>query len=71
MIKVQQLENTDSKSNDYYVKAFADTREEVDNGGEFIGLPEGAGIEMGSSVMTASGELAFMQSDGHWNWGDE
>ncbi len=68
MIKVQTLENTDANTNDYYVSAFADTKAEVVNGDPFIGLPEGARIEMGSQVLTASGELAFMKSDGTWKW---
>ena len=67
MIKVTELKNTDSNENSFLISAFADTKAEVDNG-EFIGLPEGAAIEMGSSVMTAAGELAFMKSDGSWNW---
>ena len=68
MIKVKAIENTDANTNDYLIVAFADTKAEVDNGGKFIGLPEGAGIEMGSKVMTADGELAYMKSDGTWNW---
>lgn len=70
MIKVQSLENTDSDKNSYFITAFADTKAEVDAGGTFIGLPENATIEMGSRVMTSDGELAFMKSDGTWNWGD-
>ena len=68
MIKVQELRNTDDNSNSFMISAFADTKSEVDNGAEFVGLPADATIEMGSTVMTASGELAFMKSDGTWNW---
>lgn len=50
------------------ISAFADTKEEVDAGGEFVGMPEGFDIEVGSDLMTASGELAFMKSNGEWNW---
>ena len=67
MIKVQEIKNTDSDSNSYLISAFADTKAEVATG-TFVGLPEGAEIEMGSTVLTASGELAFMKSDGTWNW---
>ena len=67
MIKVQECINTDADSNSYKISAFADTKAEVATG-EFIGLPEGAEIEMGSSVMTTAGDLAFMKSDGTWNW---
>ena len=67
MIKVQDLKNTDENPNTYKISAFADTKAEVATG-EFVGLPEGAEIEMGSSVLTASGELAFRKSDGTWQW---
>lgn len=68
MIKVQAIENTDANSNDYLIIAFADTKEEVTPDAVFIGLPEGANIEMGSKVKTAKGELAYMMSTGEWNW---
>lgn len=47
---------------------FADTKSEVQSATKFPGIPDGYSIEMGSSVMTAEGELAFMKSDGTWNW---
>ena len=67
MIKVTDLKNTDDKLNSYLISAFADTKAEVATG-TFIGLPEDAEIEIGSDVMTADGEIAFMKSDGTWNW---
>lgn len=67
MIKVTEMKNTDTNSTSYLISAFADTKEEV-AGGTFIGLPEGAEIEMGSNIITAAGEFAFMQSDGTWSW---
>lgn len=66
MIVVQKLKNV-TATNDYLISAFADTKEEVDSG-EFIGLPANATIAIGSSVLTADGEVAFMKSDGNWNW---
>lgn len=71
MIKVTKLKNTDADPNTYYVEAFADTKSEVTPTAEFIGLPENASIEQGSSIVTASAEVAFMKSDGTWNWVDE
>lgn len=68
MIKVTTISNTDSDENTFKISAFADTKDEVTSEAKIVGLPEGARIEMGSSVMTASGELAFMKSDGTWNW---
>ena len=67
MIKVTEMKNTDMKSDSFLISAFADTKEEVASG-TFIGLPTGAEIEMGSNIITASGEMAFMKSDGTWNW---
>ena len=68
MIRVQSMTNTDSDENTFKISAFADTKSEVTSSAEFVGLPEGATIEMGSTVMTAAGELAFMKSNGTWNW---
>lgn len=68
MIKVQSLENTDANENSYKVKLFADTKDEVTSGAEIIGLPQGATIEMGSTVVTADADVAFMKSNGEWNW---
>lgn len=67
MIRVQELTATEH-DNVYTISAFADTKEEVTAGATFVGLPSGARIEMGSSVMTANGEIAFMKSTGEWNW---
>ena len=68
MIIVQEIKNTDGVENSYKVSLFADTKGEVTPNATIEGLPENATIEMGSSVITASGELAFMKSDGTWNW---
>lgn len=68
MIKVTEVQNTDLDMNSYKISAFADTKEEVTPSATIVGLPEGATIEMGSSLITASGDLAFMKSNGQWNW---
>lgn len=67
MIRVKDLKNTDTDPNTFLISAFADTKEEVDTG-TFIGLPANATIEMGSTVITADGDVAFMKSNGTWNW---
>lgn len=66
MIVVQDLQKV-AEPNVYLISAFADTKDEVGTS-NFEGLPSGARIHIGSSVFTASGELAFMKSDGQWNW---
>lgn len=50
----------------------ADTKAEVANTElkDIKGFPAGYSIEFGSKVMTTSGELAIMKSNGAWNWGD-
>ena len=68
MIKVTSITNTDTDENTFKISAFADTKVEVTPSAKFVGLPSGASIEMGSSLITAAGELAFMKSDGNWNW---
>ena len=50
------------------VSLFADTKSEVTDSAEIKGLPAGYVIAQGSSVITASGDVAFMKSDGTWNW---
>ena len=67
MIRVTELRNTDTDPNTFRISAFSDTKAEVASG-TFIGLPTNATIEMGSSVITADGDVAFMKSDGTWNW---
>ena len=71
MIKVQKFTNTDGDKSSYLIKAFSDTKAEVSSASlsDYIGLPEDAEkIEMGSRIMTASAEVAYMKSDGAWNW---
>ena len=71
MIKVDEWSNTDANPKTYKISAFADTRAEVSSASlsDYIGLPSDAeAIEMGSDIMTTSGEMAFMKSDGNWKW---
>ena len=70
MIKVDTITNTDNVADTYKVALFADTKAEVATTplSEIVGFPKDGLIEMGSSVITASGEFAFMKSDGSWNW---
>ena len=50
------------------VTLFADAKADVTTGMTVIGLPEGIEPAFGSSVITASGDIAFLKSDGTWNW---
>lgn len=71
MIKVEQWKNTDPDPRTYKITASADTKAEVENASlaDYIGLPSDASkLELMSSVMTTEGHLAFMRSDGNWNW---
>jgi hypothetical protein len=67
MIKVTSISlNPETKK--ATVSLFADTKAEITGTLDIQGFPAGYEIDFGSSVMTASGELAFMKSDGTWNW---
>ena len=71
MIRVTDLKDTDEKSTSYLISAFADTKSEVQSAelSDYIGLPTDATkIEIGSDVITADGDFAFMKSNGSWNW---
>lgn len=70
MVKVEELKNTDWDKNTYRVTLFADTKDEMSSVplSDIEGLPEGSSIEMGSTVITADGDVAFYKSDGTWNW---
>lgn len=68
MIRVREMKNTDADLNTYLIDAVADTKSEVVPGARYIGLPEGATIEQGSTLMTADWEVATMKSDGTWSW---
>lgn len=65
---IKALSWTKKGQNLYAIEAFADTKAEVDAGDPIVGIPDSYEIEMGSSVMTANGEIAFRKSDGTWNW---
>ena len=52
----------------YQVEAFADTKEELVPGVEFVGMPPKGEMQPGSRVTTAKGEVARLKSDGTWEW---
>lgn len=69
MIRVKSI--TAYQRNSVEVSLFADTKAEVGTTPleNIEGFPKDISkIAMGSSVLTASGDLAFMKSDGTWNW---
>lgn len=68
MIRVTSRTNTDLNPNSWLISAFSDTKAEVTPTAEIVGLPSNATIEQGSSLVTADGDVAFMKSDGSWNW---
>ena len=48
------------------VQIFADTKADVTS--EAILDLVGRDLRAGSSLITAAGEVAFLKSDGNWNW---
>lgn len=72
MIKVIECTNTDRDFHTYKIVAFSDTKDEVATTpiADYIGMPKNANIEMGSLLITADCDVAFMKSDGTWNWSE-
>lgn len=69
MIELTEIKRQPGDGFDQYqIQAFADTKEEVTPGCSIHNLPANAVIQPGSSIITADGELAFLKSDGTWNW---
>ena len=51
---------------------FADTKDEVTGTLSIVGLPQGVTPDTGSALLTASGDVAFLTSEGTWVFvGDE
>lgn len=70
MIKVIECTNTDRDFHTYKITAFADTKDEVADTpiSDYVGMPKNANIEISSLMITADCDVAFMKSDGEWNW---
>lgn len=67
MIKVTSI-SLNPQTKKAVVSLFADTKSEITDGMVIDGFPEGYEIDFGSNVLTASGEVAFVKSDGTFNW---
>lgn len=66
-VKVQNLIEYE-QNNEIEVLLFADTKEEVSDDMQIDGIPKGKVISYGSSLITADGDIAFLKSDGTWNF---
>ena len=71
MVKVTKISTNDTAKT-ALVELFADAKANMSglNPDDIVGFPKGYTIDFGSSVFTSAGELAFMKSDGSWNWGE-
>lgn len=71
MVKVADI-SLDTTNKKAKVDLESDTRTEISglSTDDIVGFPKGYTIDFMSTVFTSAGELAFMQSDGTWNWGD-
>ena len=69
MMKVTEMKQG-VLNNQVLVSVFSDTKDEVESTAveDIVGMPSGKDIEPGSTVITADADLAFMKSDGNWNW---
>ena len=68
MVIVKEIEKTDITNRKVYASLFADAKSEVSPSMEIVGMVDGYDLGVGSSVMTADGELAFLKSNNTWNW---
>ena len=68
MVKVKGNISLNPNTKEAEVSLFSDTKNEVTSQMEVSDIPEGYTIAAGSSVLTADGDMAFMKSDGNWNW---
>lgn len=66
-VKVQTLVEYEH-NNEIEVLLFADSKAEVSPNMQIDGIPDGKVISYGSSLITADGEIAFLKSDGTWNF---
>lgn len=66
-VKVQNLIEYE-QNNEIEVLLFADTKGEVSSSMQIDGIPDGKVISYGSSLITADGDIAFLKSDGTWNF---
>ena len=74
MVRVLNIET--SYGNAQIVNLFADDKSEVtdvdmetgETEMEIIGINPNTKLTQGCSVMTAGAEMAFLKSDGTWNW---
>ena len=68
MVKVTDVASVDNFAKKAVVSLMADQKSDVSAGMDIKGMLQGYTPDFGSSVLTASGELAFLKSDGTWNW---
>lgn len=69
MIRLSEPASIDWNTKLATCSIFADSKSDVEGDiAEKLGLPAGVKVAFGSSVMTADAEVAFLKSDGSWNW---
>ena len=65
MVKVVSIKREQDKA---IIVAFADSKSDVTSGMEVVGLPANTEITYPSVIYTADADVAFLKSDGTWNW---
>ena len=68
MIRCMKIEQYGKAVNEAVCYLFADTKEEVVDGATIDNMPSGYTLAMGTYVITASGDIAFLNSDFEWVW---
>lgn len=67
MVKVREI-STNPVKKEAVVSLFADKKSDITDNMEIEGMLDGYTIGMGSTVITAEADFAFMKSDSTWNW---
>jgi hypothetical protein len=70
MIKLIKINQSEKKDGQNLITAdlFADTRTEANTTTDVKGLSTNDVLQAGSTIFTATGDLAILNSDGVWNW---
>lgn len=67
-VRVTKAESFDHAKKKLTASLFADQKSDITSDMKVEGLPDGYELDFGSDVFTADGEIAYLKSDGTWNW---
>lgn len=70
MIKLLSIKTTSRKGEINYIVGdlYADSKEDVTDSSEIVGLTKNSVLTAGSTLITSAGEVAILNSKDVWNW---